>query len=71
MPKAQKIQPYMRQLIDTIDNDPELLMLLQVSHISENRKTLSSQLDQHFAGITGRRNHCSKDIYSDLLNFLW
>jgi len=57
-------------LIDAVDSDPELLMLLQKSHLPEHRADLSSQLRQRFANIAGRKTDSSKDIYSDFFTFL-
>ena len=71
MPKAKKSQPNMGLLVDAVDSNPELLMLLQRSHIPEHWENLSSQLCEHFAEISGWRKNDSKDIYSDFLNFLW
>jgi hypothetical protein len=71
MPKAKKSQLNMDSLVDAIEGRAELLSLLERSHIPEHREHLSSELSKHFAQISGRKKDSSKDIYSDLVKFLW
>jgi hypothetical protein len=70
MPKAKKNRSNMGLLVDAVGDDPGLLTLLQESHLPEHQEDLSSQLNQHFAKISGRQNNNSKEIYSNFLGFL-
>ena len=69
MAKAKKSLPNMSSLVETVDNDPKLLTLFQNSHLPESREEFSSQLDQCFTTITGRKD-LLKDIYSDFVGFV-
>ena len=60
----------MELLVDAVENDRFSLVLLQFSHIPENREDLSIQLRDYLSEITGRKPNLSKDVYSDFFNFL-